>query len=184
MSAPEVSPADDSHGMLAMFDSPEALQRAAARLRAGGYVALDAFTPFPVEGLAEALGYRGSPLPWIMLAGGIAGFAGLFGLEAYSVLVNYPLDVGGRPLFSWPAFVIPAFETGILGAALCGFFGMLALNGLPKLYHPVFNAPSFTLARDDKFYLLVASTDPHYDRARLRRLFRALGAAAIEQVTP
>lgn len=179
-----MSGVDESHGLLAAFESPEALTTAAIRLRRRGFTAMDAFTPFPIEGLAEDLGYRGSPLPFVVLAGGILGFVTLFALELYSVLTNYPINVGGRPLFSWPAFIIPAFETGILGATLCGFFGMLVLNGLPKLYHPVFNAPNFTLARDDRFCLLVMSTDPLYDRAKLRRLFRAFGATAIEQVSP
>jgi hypothetical protein len=177
-------PADERHGMLAVFDTPDALKAAAARLTDRGFTALDAFTPFPVEGLAETIGYRGSPVGWIVLAGAALGFTGMFGLEVYSVLVNYPLDVGGRPLFSWPAFIIPAFEMGILGGSLFGFFGMLALNRLPKLYHPVFNAASFSLARDDRFCLLVLSTDPLYDRAKLRRMFQALGAVAIDQVTP
>jgi len=175
---------DEAHGLLASFESPEALLRAAARLRAGGFTALDAFTPFPVEGLAEELGYRGSPIGWIVLGGGIVGFAAMFGLESYSVLVNFPVEVGGRPLFSWPAFIIPAFETGILLGSFAGLFGMLALNRLPKLYHPVFNSKDFSLARDDRFCLLVASNDPAYDRAKLRRLFRALGADAVEEVEP
>jgi len=179
-----VSDQQEQHGLLAVFDEPEALERAVERLRGRGFTALDAFTPFPVEGLAEKLGYRRSRVPLLVLIGGIVGFASVFWLEAWSVLVNYPINVGGRPLFSWPAFIIPAFEGGILGGSLCGLFGMLALNRLPKLYHPVFNAPSFSLARDDRFALLVMSHDPLYDRTKLRRLFRDLGARAIEEVAP
>jgi hypothetical protein len=179
-----VSERDESHGLLAVFDSPEALLKATDRLRERGFTNLDAFTPFPVEGLAERLGYRGSPVGWIVLGGGLFGFAATFALEAWSVLVNYPIDVGGRPLFSWPAFIIPAFEGGILCGSIAGLFAMIGLNHLPKLYHPVFNAPSFSFARDDRFCLLVLSTDPLYDRPRLRRTFQSLGALAIEQVTP
>jgi hypothetical protein len=170
--------------MMAVFTTPEALGKAAERLRSRGFTRLDAFTPFPVEGLAETLGYRGSAVPWIVFAGGVIGCTFLFGLETYSVLVNYPVNVGGRPLFSWPAFMIPAFEIGILGASLFGFFGMLALNRLPKLYHPVFNVARFTFAGDDRFYLLVTSDDPLYDKAKLRRMLRALEAEAVEEVEP
>jgi hypothetical protein len=175
---------DEKHGLLATFAAPETLGETAHELRRRGYRALDAFTPFPVEGLAETLGDRGSPLGPLVFAGGALGFAAIFGLEAYSVLVNYPLNIGGRPLFSWPAFIIPAFEGGVLGAALFGFFGMLALNRLPRLYHPVFNTKGFSFARDDRFYLLVASTDPLYDRSTLPGLLRRLGAVRVEEVEP
>jgi len=174
----------ESHGLLAIFDSPEALERAVDRLKDRGFTVLDAFTPFPVEGLAERLGYRGSAVPWIVLAGGVVGFVAMFLLQLYSVFINYPINVGGRPLFSWPAFIIPSFETGILGGSLAGLFGMLVLNRLPKLYHPVFNVPAFSFARDDQFCLLVSSTDPLYDRAKLRRLFKTLDARIVEQVQP
>jgi hypothetical protein len=175
---------DERHGLLAVFSSPEAVSKAAVELREAGYTRLDAFTPFPVEGLAETLGDRGGKLPWIVATGGALGFISMFGLQAYSVLINYPVNVGGRPLFSWPAFIIPSFEIGILGASLFGFFGMLALNGLPRLYHPVFNAPDFSFAKDDKFYLLVTTDDPLYDRARLADTLDGLGASAVEEVMP
>lgn len=174
----------DQHGVLAVFNSPEALLAAADRARERGFTRMDAFTPYPVKGLAEKVGYRGTRLPIVAFAGGVLGAGAIIGLQLYSVLVDYPINVGGRPLASWPAFLVPAFECAILGAALVAFFGMLVTNQLPKLYHPVFNAPSFTLATGDRFYLLVGSDDPKFDRTRLTQMFRRLDAVTIEDVTP
>ncbi len=160
--------------LLATFATPEALLAAAREVAARGW-RQEAMTPYPVDGLAEATGFRGSPLPWIMLAGFILGAGAIYALQAYSVLVAYPINVGGRPLHSWPAFLIPAFEGGILGAAVSGFIGMIALNGLPRLNHPAFDAPSFSHARGDRFFLMVEAAPGAAD------LLRDLGAAAVEE---
>lgn len=170
------------YGLLAAFNSPEALLRAASRLRDRGYTVLDAFTPYPVPELRSLLALPRSRIPVYAFVGGTFGAAAILGLQLYSVLVDYPLNVGGRPLASWTAFAVPAFECAILGAALVAFVGMIAGNRLPQLYHPVFNARSFSLAQGDRFYLLVAGTDPQFDRGRLRRMFRTLKAVAIEEV--
>jgi hypothetical protein len=170
------------HGLLAAFETPEALLAAAGRVRERGYTQLDAFTPYPVEGLVETLGGGRSRLPVYTFIGGAVGMAAILGLQFYSVVVAYPIDVGGRPLASWPAFLVPGFECTILGAAFTAFFGMLAGNRLPRLYHPVFNAESFSFAGGDRFYLLVARNDPKYDRTKLRRMLQGLDAVAVEEV--
>ncbi|HTN62256.1 MAG TPA: DUF3341 domain-containing protein [Devosia sp.] len=170
------------HGLIAAFATPEALLAAAERARQRGLTRMDAFTPFPVDGLAELVGHRQTRLPIAAFIGGAVGAVAILGLQFYSVLIDYPLNVGGRPFASWPAFLVPAFECAILGAALVTFFGMLAANGLPRLYHPVFNALSFTLANGDRFYLLIQADDPLFDRTRLRRMLVRLHPIGIEDV--
>ncbi len=170
------------YGLLAAFATPEALLDAAAKAREKGTPPTDAFTPYPLEGLTELLDVRPSRIPVYAFAGGALASLGIIGLQLYSITVNYPLDVGGRPLDSWTAFLVPGFECVILGAALTAFFGMLAGNRLPQFYHPVFNAQSFSLASGDRFYLLFATSDPAVDRTRLRRLLRGLHAVSIEDV--
>ena len=172
------------YGLLAAFASPEELVAAATRLRDKGYTALDTFTPYPVPELAPILELPKSRIPVFAFIGGALGAAAILGLQLYSVLVDYPINVGGRPLASWTAFAVPAFECAILGGALVAFFGMLAGNGLPRLYHPVFNAQSFSLAQGDRFYLMIGGNDPQFDRGGLRRLFRTLKAVAVEEVAP
>lgn len=174
-----------TYGLLATYDEPERLKEAAGRMRDLGYRRLEAFSPFAVEGIDEALGRsKRTHLPLAMLVGGIIGAVTTYGLILWSVLVDYPVDVGGRPLNAWPPFTVLAFEGGILGAALTGFFGLLWANGLPLYYHPVFNAPSFTYARGGRFWLLVESADPGFDPERTRRDLEATGPAAVEEVMP
>jgi len=178
------APAPRIHGLLAEFDEPRALIAAAVRARAEGYRRMDAYTPFPVEGLAEALGFRKNRLPLLVLAGGIVGAAGGYFLQYWGNAVDYPLNVGGRPLNSWPAFMVPAFETTILCAALAAVLGMLALNGLPKPYHPVFNVPSFALASRDRFFLAIEADDPAFDLERTRAFLESLGPREVSLVPP
>jgi hypothetical protein len=170
------------HGVLAAFCEPEPLTAAAADLRRQGFAELDAFTPYPVPELDDILGATAGPLPWIVLAGGVFGAAAAYGLILYSVLIDYPINVGGRPLDAWPAFLVLAFEGGILGAALAAFIGMLALNRLPTYHHPVFDAASFTFARDDRFYLLVRGGDPRFAEPSLAEHLRAAGAVSVETI--
>jgi hypothetical protein len=170
------------YGLLGVYREPEPLVVAAAELKRRGNARLDAFTPFPVAALADILEADSSLVPWIVLAGGILGALAVYLLILYSVEIDYPINVGGRPLNAWPAYIVLAFEGGILGAALAGFVGMLALNRLPAYYHPVFNAPAFTFAKGDRFYLLVRQEGPELDEAGVREVLSASGAVAIEEV--
>ena len=170
------------YGLLGVFGEPEPLVAAAVALRAEGYVRLDAFTPYPVPELDEPLQTRERPLPWIVLAGGLLGAIAAYALILYSVEIDYPINVGGRPLDAWPAYLVLAFEGGVLGASLGGFLGMLALNRLPTYYHPIFNAPSFTFAKGDRFYLLIRHDDPRFDAASVQEILGAHHAISVEEV--
>lgn len=168
------------YGLMAEFDTPDALVAAARRAHAEGYRKMDAYTPFPVEGLAEALGLG---YPWsvslIVLIGGIVGGVGGYLLAYYVSVISYPLNIGGRPLNSWPAFIPVTFETTVLIAALSAFLGLLALNGLPMPYHPVFNVPSFAMASRDRFFLCIEATDPKFDRAATRGFLQSLATREV-----
>lgn len=170
------------HGLLAEFPDGEALADAVRAARAEGLRRLDAFTPYPVEEVQHALELPPSPLPRLVLAGGAIGGSGVFALEWWSSVVAYPMDVGGRPLFSWPAFVVPAFEGTILGAALAAVLGTFVLARLPMPYHPVFHVERFERASRDAFFLLVESDDPRFDRDETRRLLTSLGAVEVDDV--
>ena len=178
------TPGPERYGVLAGFDKPEDLLRAAERTRRDGFIALDAFTPYPVDGLPQLLGARRSRIPvWTFIGGAIGGL-GIVGLQLYSTTINYPLNVGGRPLAAMTAFLVPGFECTVLAAAFTAFVGMLIGNRLPTYYHPVFNAQSFSLADGETFYLLIGADDPHFDRTKARRLLKSLHAKSIEDVTP
>jgi hypothetical protein len=172
-----------AYGLIGIFREPEPLVAAADELRRQGYTRLDAFTPFPVPGLEKSLGARAEWMPWIVLIGGILGALAAYALVLYSVEIDYPINVGGRPLHSWPPYAVLAFEGGILGAALAGFFGTLALCRLPAYYHPVFNAPSFSFARGDRFFLLVRCNDPRFSAASVRQIIHD-HSGATEEVDP
>jgi len=156
------------YGLLAEFDSAQALLDAAHKTYAAGYEKTDAFSPFPIHGVAEALGMREHLVPKFVLAGGIAGAIAGFGLETWVSMVAYPMNVGGRPDFSWVSFIPPAFETTILFAAFTAAISMLVLNGLPQPYHPVFNAARFSLASQDKFFLVIEASDKKFQLERVR----------------
>ena len=151
------------HGLLAEFSDPTELIAAAHHTRAAGYTNFDCYTPFPIEELADAMGHRHTRLPLLILLGGIVGAIGGFALCYWTSVIDYPLIVGGRPFNSWPSFVPIVFECTILGAALTAVLGMLALNGLPMPYHPVFNVPRFALASRDRFFLCIEAADPKFD---------------------
>jgi hypothetical protein len=170
------------YGLMAEFDDATAVVAAARRTRDAGYQRVDAYSPYPIEELAEALGFHHSRLPLLVLLGGIAGALVAYGLQFWSATIEYPLNVGGRPLHSWPAFIVPTFETTILFAAGTAVLGMLALNGLPHPYHPVFNVPSFVLASRDRFFLCIEAIDPKFDMQETRRFLEGVGALAISEV--
>ena len=170
------------HGLMAEFDSPTDLVRAAERAHAEGYRKMDAYTPFPIEELSEAIGFHHTRLPLVVLVGGILGCLGGYGLQYWVSVIEYPVNVGGRPYHSWPSFIPVTFETTVLLAALSAVLGMLALNGLPMPYHPVFNVKSFALASKDKFFLCIEAADPKYDRAATQKFLESLKPREIAEV--
>jgi ActD protein len=170
------------YGLMAEFRSPGDVVAAAQRVREAGYRRVDGYSPYPIEDLSEALHFHRSPLPALVLSGGIVGLLAGFGLEYWASVIEYPMNIGGRPLFSWPAFIVPAFETTILFAAGTAVLGMLALNGLPQPYHPVFNVPGFALATRDKFFLCIEATDRKFDRKETRKFLESLGASEVTEV--
>jgi len=170
------------HGLLAEFESPDDLLRAADRVHAEGYRRMDAYSPFPIEGLAEAIGFHKNRLPLLVLIGGILGALVGFLSQYWAAVIDYPINVGGRPLNSWPSFIPVTFEVTILVAALTAVLGMLALNGLPMPYHPVFNVPRFALATRDRFFLAIEATDPRFDREATRRFLERLGAREVSDI--
>ncbi len=175
-------PRSGSYGLLAEYDSPEKLVAACDAARQAGYTKLDAYTPYPIEAVWEALGHHRSRLPLIVLLGGIAGCLGGLALQVWVSAIAYPLNIGGRPPASWIAFIPPTFETTILAASLAAVLGMFALNGLPMPYHPVFNAKRFAAASRDRYFLMIGTMDPRYDATATRKLLEEHGAVAIEEV--
>jgi hypothetical protein len=151
------------YGLMAEFDSAQSLLEAAGKVQQAGYTKTDAYSPFPIHGLAEALGFKERHVAPIVLAGGLTGAAVGYGLQYWTQVIAYPLNIGGRPFHSWVSFIPPTFETTILFAAFAAVFGMLALNGLPRPYHPVFNAERFHLATREAFFLAIEATDPKFD---------------------
>ena len=172
------------YGVMAEFDTPTALVHAAKRTYAAGYRKIDTFSPFPIEESWEAIGHHDRRLSFIVLAGGVTGLLAGIGLQEWVHTVAYPLNIGGKPLNSWPMFVPVAFEMTILFAALSAVVGMIVLNGLPQPYHPVFNVPRFEHASRDKFFLLVESTDPKFDRAGTVDFLKGLDPSEVNEVAP
>ena len=170
------------YGVMAEFDNPEILSAAAERAHAAGYRRMDAYSPFPIEGLAEVIGFKRTQLPLIVLIGGILGGIGGFYLQYWTSVIDYPLIVGGKPYNSWPAFIPVTFETTILGAALAAVLGMLGLNGLPMPYHPVFNVERFALASRDRFFLCIEAADPQFDVDKTVEFLRSLNPTSIHEV--
>lgn len=170
------------YGLLAEFSSPQALLDAALRVKAEGYRDVDAYTPFPIEEVCEALGYGPSRLPVIVFTGGVVGGLTGYVLQAYTTVIDYPLNVGGRPLHSWPMFIPITFELTILGAGIFAVLGMFVLNNLPMPYHPLFNAPRFALASRERYFLAVQATDPRFDREETRAFLLGLDPHEVTDV--
>jgi hypothetical protein len=167
---------------LAEFPSADALAAAVRRARAEGYSALDAFTPFPVPAIKEILGFRDRKVQGTMLIGGLSGaLIGLL-LQTYATVWHYPLNIGGRPNFSWPAYIIIIFELTVLTSGLCGLAAILAFNGLPKPHHPLFAVPGFERATRDRFFLLIEARDPRFGAGSARAFLAALGPAEVIDV--
>lgn len=170
------------YGLMAEFTDPKELVEATQAAYDAGYRKMDAYTPFPVHGISEALGLPRTRLPMLILLGGIVGGFSGYGLQYYTSVLNYPYNVGGRPFHSWPAFVPITFEVTVLFSALAAVLGMLLLNGLPQPYHPVFNVPRFELASRSHFFLCIESVDPKFDRAETRRFLEGLHPDTIAEV--
>lgn len=175
---------EELYGLLAEFEQAETLLAAAERAHAAGYRKMNGYTPFPVEGLHEALGQPGTKLPLVVLAGGLIGFGAAYFMMWYASVVSYPINVGGRPLHSWPSFIPITFELTVLGASFGAFFGMLALNGLPHPYHPLFNVPAFKMASRDRFFLCIQARDRQFKRDETRKFLESLAATAVHEVQP
>ena len=175
---------DGLYGLMAEFENPADLVAAARKAREAGYEKLDAYTPYPIEALTEALDIHDRKLPMLVLGGGLLGGLLGYGLCYWISVISYPLNIGGKPFHSAPAFIVPTFETTILIAAFAAVLGMLGLNGLPMPYHPVFNTPRFALASRDRFFLCIESRDPKFDRDKTRKFLEGLRPSVVMDVEP
>ncbi len=171
-----------TYGLMAEFESTEDLLSAAQRTYAEGYRKMDAYTPFPVEGLAEAIGFHKTYVPLVCLIGGLTGCLGGFFLQWWPNVIGYPLNIGGKPHNSWPSFIPITFELTVLVAGLATVFGMLALNGLPTPYHPVFNTPRFELATRNRFFLCIKARDAKFDAQKTREFLQSLNAREVQDI--
>jgi hypothetical protein len=170
------------YGMMAEFDSATSLVEAARKTHEAGYRKIDAYSPFPVEELAEAIGFHTNRVALVTLIGAIIGGLTGYLMQYWIAVIDYPVNVAGRPEHSWPSFIVVTFEMTILFGGISAVFGMLALNGLPMPYHPVFNVPRFAMATKDRFFLIVFSTDPKYSPAGTRAFLESLQPRSISEV--
>jgi hypothetical protein len=170
------------YGLMAEFETPTDILVAAKRAYAEGYRKMDAYSPQPVHGLSEAIGFEKNQVALVCLAGGLLGLATAYALQYWINLIEYPVNIAGRPLHSWPSFIIVTFELTILFGGLAAGIGMLAMNGLPMPYHPVFNVPQFAYASRDRFFLCIEAVDPKFDMAGTREFLESLGPQSIAEV--
>ena len=176
-------PREGIYGLLAEFNTPTELVLATEAARHAGYRRMECYTPYPVEEAAEALHFHKNYVPLICLLGGIMGLTTAFLMETWINTMAYPLNIAGRPLMSWPAFIIPAYEWTILFAGLSAAFGMIAMNGLPQTYHPLFNAPNFRNgATTDKFFLCIEAFDPMFSAGETRTFLEGYNAVSVVEV--
>lgn len=170
------------YGVMAEFENPTDLVAAARKVYSLGYRRINGYSPYPIEELSEAIGFTHTRLPLIVFIGGLLGGLGGFFMQYWIAAMDYPINVGGKPTNSWPAFIPITFEMTVLCAAFAAVFGMLVLNKLPQPYHPVFNVPSFALATRDRFFLAVEANDPEFDHAKVVDLLKSLGAVEVTDV--
>jgi hypothetical protein len=169
-------------GVLAEFESPAGLYQACEKVRDAGFSKWDAHTPFPVHGLEKAMGIPSSRIPWIALATGLTGASIGFLLQTWVHAITYPLVISGKPYWAWPTYVPITFELGVLLTALGALLGMLAINQLPRLHHPLFGSERFERFSDDRFFISIEAVDPNYDEEGTAALLREAGALHVEQV--
>jgi hypothetical protein len=170
------------YGLVAEFDDEDAILKAAEAAFDAGYRKMDAYSPFPIHGLSEAIGFKDNRVPWMIFFCGLSGATIGLALQWFTSVVDYPWNVGGKPLFSWPAFIPVTFECTILLSAFGAVFGMLAMNGLPRPYHSIFNAPHFHRASLDRFFLCIEANDPRFDVAETARFLRGLNPVNVAEV--
>jgi len=170
------------YGIMAEFDNPSDLVAAARQTHDAGYRRVNGYSPYPIEELTEAIGFTRTTLPLIVLVGGILGGLGGFFMQYWMEVIDYPLNVGGKPFNSWPAFIPITFECTVLVASFAAVLGMLVLNKLPQPYHPVFNAPNFALATRDKFFLVIEANDPKFSHDETTQFMNTLGAMEVNDV--
>jgi hypothetical protein len=170
------------YGVMAEFENPTDLVAAARRVYSEGYRRINGYSPYPIEELSEAIGFTRTSLPLIVFIGGLLGAIGGLFMQYWLAAVDYPLNVGGKPPASWPAFIPITFEMTVLCAAFAAVLGMLVLNKLPQPYHPVFNVPNFALATRDRFFLAVEANDPKFNHDEVVALLKSLGAAQVNDV--
>ena len=171
-----------TYGLMAEFDNVNDVITAARRVYGAGYRKIDAYSPFPLEELSEAIGFHKNGVALVCLIGGLLGGSAAFTLQWWINNVAYPVNIGGRPLNSWPSFIIVTFEMTILFSGLSAVFGMLALNGLPMPYHPVFNVPQFESVTKDHFFIVIFSSDKNYDATHTRQFLEELGPISVAEV--
>ena len=190
LSAPIASHANHPHrrhvpplyGVIAEFEGPSELVHAARKTYEAGYRRINGYSPYPIEELSEAIGFTHTSLPLIVFIGGVLGGLAGFFMQYYMEVIDYPLNVGGKPYNSWPAFIPITFECTVLAAAFSAVLGMLILNKLPQPYHPVFNTPNFALATRDRFFLAVEANDPQFDQEKVTALLKSLNAMEVSDV--
>ena len=171
-----------TYGLLATFEGPDDLVAATARTKEAGYKRFEAYSPFPIHGMAEAVGYRDDRVPWIIFLSGLAGAVGGFALQWYVSVIDYPINSGGRPLLTWPHFVPVTFECTVLLAAFGAVIALFGLSGLPRPHHPLFNSPTFLRASQDGFFLCIEAEDEGFEAEDVRRFLEGIGALNVEEV--
>lgn len=171
------------YGIMAEFDNPTDLLHATEATYAAGYRKIDAYSPYPIEELSDAVGFHKTRIPLVVLCGAILGGLSGYFLQYWISAISYPLNVGGRPYVSWPAFIIVTFEMTILFGGISAVVGMLGLNGLPQPYHPVFNNPRFTSASRDRFFLCIEASDPKFEVGSVQQLMQGFNALDVTEVT-
>jgi len=169
-------------GVMAEFKTPQELLHGIEKAKASGYTRMDAFTPYPIEKVVDALGFHHTKVPLITLIGALIGSSSVFGFITWASVVDYPLNVGGRPYFSWPAFIPAPFGGAVFVGGLSAAIGMIVLNGLPRLYHPVFNVPRFKAASKDGYFLCVEAADPKFQADAVRQVLQSAHPVEVNDV--